>query len=263
MEFRLFVDEFGNGDLDGAVKNPNVRFLALTGIIARQETHDAIIQPAIDGLKRSFFGHSPENPVVLHRREILRREGVFSVLRDDGKAQKFNDCVLAILRDAKYLAITVQIDKKRHFEHYGVWRFDPYHYCLHCLVERYIMWLNAHGWRGDVMIEARSKSHDKKLKGSFQRLFSDGTEHIPVKDVQKCLIKRDIIMKPKSANIAGLQIADLLVHPSARHMRFDRERVQQPDDFGTKIANILIDYKYRRHPESKRIDGFGRKWLPY
>jgi hypothetical protein len=36
-------------------------------------------------MKALFFGHSPEKPVVLHRREIVRRERPFEVLRDPEK----------------------------------------------------------------------------------------------------------------------------------------------------------------------------------
>src|SRR4051794_20988562 len=45
MTCRLFVDEVGNGDLNGAATDPNIRYLSLTGIITKQRTHAAVIQP--------------------------------------------------------------------------------------------------------------------------------------------------------------------------------------------------------------------------
>jgi hypothetical protein len=262
MDFRLYIDEVGNGDLKGAASDPNVRYLSLTGILTRQSTHERIIQPGLDSLKAEFFGHTPADPVILHRREIVRREGRFSVLRDPNVQAEFDRRLLRCFEEFPYLAITVVIDKKAHLEAYELWHFDPYHYCLRCMIERYVMYLQSHRWRGDVMIEARYKKADKKLKASFAKTYADGTDHISGRSVQQFLLSRDIHMKPKSENIAGLQLADLLAHPSARHMRFERDGTPQPNDFGTKVVDILIEKKYRRHPERMTIAGFGRKWLP-
>jgi hypothetical protein len=170
--------------------------------------------------------------------------------------------MLQFYAEAPYLVITVQIDKKAHLEAYEAWHFDPYHYCMRCMIERYVMYLNTHDWCGDVMVEARFKKVDKKLKASFERIYDDGTENIPSRVVRRRLLSGQIQMKPKSENIAGLQIADGLAHPSARHMRFEREGREQLDDFGTRVAQILLDKKYRRNPRTHRIEGYGRKWLP-
>lgn len=262
MDFRLFIDEAGNGDLKGAATDPNVRYLGLTGVLTRQVTHNGLIQPQLDELKSELFGHSPTTPVVLHRRELVRREGAFAVLRDPGKAAVFNSRLMDLFTGWPYLVITVLIDKKAHLEAYEVWHYDPYHYCMLCLIERYVMYLRAHKWRGDVMIGARFKSADKKLKASFARIYQDGTDNIRPLHVREALLSGDIQMKPKSENVAGLQMADLFAHPSARSMRFEREKRPQPDDFGTRIVDLLIAKKYRRHPQRMTIDGFGRKWLP-
>jgi hypothetical protein len=262
MNFRLFVDEVGNGDLNGAATDPNVRYLGLTGVLTRQSAHERIIQPCLDDLKAELFNHTPANPVILHRREIVRREGPFAALRDPEKLTRFNEAMLRFYAEFPYLVMTVLIDKKAHLEAYGVWHFDPYHYCMRCLIERYVLYLRSKGWRGDVMIEARYKKADKKLKASFQRTYDEGTENIAPRIVQDHLLSRDIDMKPKIANIAGLQLADGLAHPSARHMRFERDREPQPNDFGAKVVEILIEKKYRRDPRTLKIDGYGRKWLP-
>ncbi len=147
---------------------------------------------------------------------------------------------LGLLKVLPYLVITVQIDKKLHLETYNIWRFDPYHYCMRCLIERYVMYLVSHGFRGDVMIEARFKSADKKLKASFHRVYQEGTEHVQASTTKAALLSSDIQMKPKSANVAGLQIADLIAHLSARHMRFDRDGTPQPKDFGGHIILLTV-----------------------
>lgn len=262
MSLRLFIDEVGNSDLDSAATDPNVRYLALTGLIMTRSAHDNIVTPRLDAVKALIPGHERDNPLILHRREIVRREGRFAPLRDPAVSLAFDNGLIDLLHTSPYLVITVQIDKKLHWETYGVWHFDPYHYCLRCLVERYILYLRRHDRQGDVAIEPRYKKADKKLKISFERIYHGGTEHVTARIVQAHLLSRDIQFFQKSANIAGLQIADIAAHPSARHMRFARDQITTPNDFGGRIASILVERRYARNPKTMEIDGWGTKWLP-
>lgn len=252
----------GNADLKGAAKDPNVRYLSLTGIIMKVAAHTRRLQPAIDRLKAVHIGDIGDNPVVLHRRDIVRREGYFSVLQDDEKRARFDADLLEIIEDQPFQVITVTIDKRERLERYVVWRYDPYHYCLQMLVERYVQWMNRLNLTGDVVIEARFKKVDKKLKASFSRLWHEGSDKVPAAVMQRRLGSKDIGMYPKSADIAGLQLCDLIASPSFRHMRLARDEREAPDDFGTRIAEILVRKKYARNPRSLRIDGWGTKWLP-
>ena len=193
---------------------------------------------------------------------MLRREGVFACLREPDIGPAFDAALLGLLSGVPYLASTVQMDKKAHLETYGVWHFDPYHYCLRCLVERYVLYLRNHQAKGDVVIEARFKKADKKLKASYEKIYLEGTENIPPRVIQSCLLSKDIMFETKRSNVAGLQIADLLAHPSARHMRFLRNGEDEPSDFGGSVAQILVEQKYTRNPQTGTINGYGRKWLP-
>lgn len=262
MVFRLYIDEVGNSDLKGAADDPNIRYLALTGILTTVDRHDRAICGRMDQLKALFPAHSTAHPVVFHRREVLRREGPFSALRDPGVGARFDEGLLNLFQRAPYLTITVQIDKESHLNTYGVWHYDPYHYCMNCLVERYVLYLRRHDMVGDVVIEPRYKKADKKLKASFERTCRLGTDNIPARIFEKHLLSRDIGFFPKKANVAGLQLADLLAHPSARHMRLQRDSIPAPSDFGSKVAKILVDRRYARNPQTLRVEGYGTKWLP-
>jgi hypothetical protein len=82
MRCRLFIDEVGNDDL----VTPSERYLSLTGIITKIRSHDHHITPAIEELKTQLFGHNPPTKtVILHRKEIRRREPPFECLRDEKK----------------------------------------------------------------------------------------------------------------------------------------------------------------------------------
>jgi Protein of unknown function (DUF3800) len=261
MTVRLYFDEVGNGDLKASANDDNVRYLSLTGVITLRNLHDKKIQPALDGLKAKFFGPTPERPVILHRRELINRLGPFSVLNDDQIRSEFDKELPGLIDSLPYKVITVTIDKRQHLNQYAVWNFDPYHYCMTCMVERFVRLLDEAGLTGDVVGEARTKKVDKKLKASFLRLYEEGTSAMSAANIRKRLTSKNIKLEPKSSNIAGLQLADLIAHPSYRAMKLARENKAAPDDFGSKVAEILNAKKYRRRKDGQ-IHGYGLKWLP-
>jgi hypothetical protein len=261
MTVRLYFDEVGNGDLKASANDDNVRYLSLTGVITLRSIHDKKIQPALDGLKAKFFGPAPERPVILHRRELINRLGPFSVLNDDQIRSEFDKELLDLIDSLQYRVITVTIDKRAHLNQYAVWNFDPYHYCMTCMIERYVNLLEEANLTGDVMGEARTKKVDKKLKASFLRLHDEGSSAVSSARIRRRLTSKNIKLEPKSTNVAGLQLADLIAHPSYRAMRFTRENKEAPADFGSKVAEILSAKKYRRKSDGQ-IYGYGLKWLP-
>lgn len=260
MKYRLYVDEVGNSDL-GASKDPNHRYLSLTGLIFDLGYVESTVFPAVEALKQRYFGSHPDEPVVLHRKELVNHKPPFDALRDPAIEGAFNADLLGLIHDLDYVVITAVIDKLEHLQRYQVWRFDPYHYCLKVLVERYALWLEARGVEGDVMAESRGGREDRRLKEAFERVYEEGTEFVSAHRLTAHLTSRQLKVKQKGNNITGLQLADLLAHPSYRACVVRREGKPLPSNFGGRIAAILEDSKYNRNPRG-RIDGWGRKWLP-
>lgn len=259
--FRLFFDETGNGDLHAADKSPNERYLSITGIVIRQDHHDRYVTRRLTRLKADLFGHQPDTPVILHRRELIRREGPFTALRNDQIRAEFDARLAAIIAECVAVAFTASIDKKAHKEKYVVWRYSPYHYVMECLVERFVKWLIKHDHVGDVMGEARNATHDKHLRRAYARLYRKGNHYHPAEEFQARLTTGELKLVDKKADIAGVQIADALAHPAHRALKFERLKEPAPEDYGTFLARILSRYHYDRHP-NKGIPGYGTKWLP-
>ena len=67
--------------------------------------------------------------------------------------------------------MTVCLDKKTHKDTYTTWRYDPYHYCLAVLLERFVFFLKRMTAKGDAMAESRGGKADMRLKESFSRLW--------------------------------------------------------------------------------------------
>lgn len=112
------------------------------------------------------------------------------------------------------------------------------------------------------MVESRGRVEDEKLKDSFRRLYQDGTDRIPAERWQERLTSTELKVKPKTANIPGLQLADLIAHPSRREILLDYKLIADDrDTFGNKICAILRDDKYLRS-HTGQISGYGKKLLP-
>ena len=259
MVCRLFIDEVGNDD----TKTESERYLSLTGIITKVHGHDNLITPEIEQLKADFFGHDPpRKTVILHRREIIRREPPFDCLRDDAINEIWERHILELIENLPYIANTVMIDKREHVQKYLVWQFNPYHYCMRALIERYVLWLNRNRLTGDVVAEPRFKKQDKKLKRSFTYIYDHGTEHIPAATVQRCLTSREIKFATKSENICGMQLVEIIANPSHQALRAKCTGEPMRARFGQKVVDILLRARYSRHPKTSVIEGWGQKRLP-
>jgi hypothetical protein len=114
---------------------------------------------------------------------------------------------------------------------------------------------------GDVLAEARGGKEDMRLKTSFERVYGEGSEWVSPDLIPTRLTSRQLKAKTKVNNIAGLQLADLVAHPSHKVTLARRNGEVLPETFGGKIGTILIKGKYVRSP-ANQIDGWGMKWLP-
>ena len=166
MKYRMYVDEVGNADLEGS-DDPNNRFLSLTGIVSDLNHVDVAIYPELELLKKEFFASHPDDPAILHRKEMLNGTGAFTALKNENVRNEFNEKLIGLLAQWQYVVITVCIDKKAHRDAYTIWRYDPYHYCLAILLEKYVLFLQRINSTGDVMAESRGGKEISVLKSHF------------------------------------------------------------------------------------------------
>ena len=235
MKYRMYIDEVGNSDL-GASDNPNHRYLSLTGVNFDLIYVQEVVFPEVETLKKKYFNSHPDEPVILHRKEIVNKRPPFDNLLDPIVEEAFNADILSLLANLEYTVISVLIDKLEHKNRYQTWRYDPYHYCLKILIERYVLWLQKQGSVGDVLAESRGGKEDRRLKDSFERVYNNGTEYIKPKMFSIYLASQQLKVKLKSNNIAGLQVADLIANPSYRAILAYHNHEHLPNNFGGKIA---------------------------
>lgn len=259
MKYRIYIDETGNSDLRSS-DDPNHRYLGLTGIIMDLGHVEKIVHPEMEALKKRYFFSHVDEPVIFHRKEMLNKKPPFHPLADTETEARFNDELLFLLARWEYTVISVLIDKKAHNDMYLTWKFDPYHYCLSVMLERFCFFLEGCNEVGDVMIESRGGKEDRRLKSSFSRLYQEGTEYISGDRFRKVFTSKELKVKPKANNISGLQLADMLAHPARRDI-LRREGVPQHSGrtLGDRIIAILRNKYYSR---KGIVLGYGIKKLP-
>ncbi|MGH7055777.1 MAG: DUF3800 domain-containing protein [Stellaceae bacterium] len=259
--YRLYIDETGNADLKASQRDPNHRFLSLSGVAMSLDYARRVAYPKLEDIKAEFFQSHPDHPIVLHRKDLIQKNHPFHALRDPETDTRFGNVIFSYLRTTEFKAITVVIDKQEHLNRYKVWQYDPYHYCLEILVERYFFFLRDNSAVGDVMAEVRGGKPDRKLEKLYHHFFTNGTSYLRASVLQRYLSSKDLKMRPKSANVTGLQIADLIAAPSAQYVKATRRQGKLPDRFGARIVKLLREAKYLRD-HNGIVAGCGTKWLP-
>lgn len=258
-KYRIYIDEVGNNDLRSS-ENPNHRYLCLTGIIFELEYVKNKVNPSIEAIKEKYFSHHPDDPVILHRKELVNKKFPFNALKEPQVEKEFNDEFLTLLQNLIYSVISVLIDKQEHTQKYSTWKYDPYHYCMEIIVERFFFFLEEKSSKGDVMIESRGGKEDMRLKKSFRKILDNGTHFIESDKLQSRLTSKELKVQPKKLNISGLQLADLIAHPARRYIfrKYDIDEGKKYT-FGEKIIAIIKDKFYNK---GGNIEGYGIKKLP-
>lgn len=258
--FRLYVDEVGTDGLTHLEKDKH-RYLSLTGVAMRVcHARDQLCRN-MDWIKANVFEHDPDSPVVLHRKEIMGLKGPYEILRQEDKRVLFNRAILRLFEVTEYKVITALIDKNWMVRQEHWTKTHPYHYLMEIVVEKYAQFLERQGEIGDIMPESR-QAKDKLLQMAFDAVRSKGTDYVSSARIQSAIRAKSLKFRAKSANIAGLQLCDLLAHPSHIYTRQLMKHKVSLGPFATQVADILVKNKYDRSPNSGKIIGYGIKHLP-
>jgi len=258
-KYRIYIDETGNSDLK-ASGNENHQYLCLAGVIMDLDYVREIFQPKLEELKRNFFDSHPDDPIILHRKELMSGKHPFKSLNNSIIRDEFNNAFLRLLEETDFTIIAVLIDKLEHNEGYSTWKYDPYHYSQEILVERYRLFLHLNNVKGDVMIESRGGAEDMRLKKSFHKLIENGTQYLKSEEIKQVFTSVQLKVKPKTANVAGLQLADLLAHPIRRWIF--KNILLKEDHKSTFADEILTRIEPKLFKVKGKIQGYGAKKLP-
>ncbi len=218
------MDESGDHGLATVI--PEFPVFLLCGVLIEHVEYERLRQ-SMNELKTSIWGRKE---VIFHSRDIRKCEKEFTKLFDLDVKRAFYLGINDITASSDYAIIAAAIRKDNYIKRYGKLSNDVYELSLSFIVERAVFFLDGQGNDAkqlNIIIEKRGKAEDKKLDEHFQRLLARGTGYVSPERLQS--YGMNIRFVGKRENINGLQLADLVAYPIARHV-IDPERANPAYD---------------------------------
>jgi hypothetical protein len=259
QNLRLYLDETGD---HSSVNEHDIsmRYLGIAGIVFERADSEKFTK-ALDDFKRKHLPYDPDDPPIMHRKEIVLARGSFRVLKDTDKRKAFDADLLKLISETHFRIVMIVLDKLDHWAKTYRRLNHPYHYCLVAMLQRYCGWLQLVSRRGDILAESRGGKEDLSLKDAYRSIYKTGSLYLSRERCQTTLTSKEIKIRPKAMNIAGLQLADLLAFPLTRDILRRNGRLSEYESpFQTAIIEIA-EKRYNRQIYQNRIDGYGRIFL--
>lgn len=240
----LFLDESGDHNL--SVIDPQYPMFVLGGVIMEKAYAEGALTKALADFKRAMFGRTD---IILHTADITRNRNGFEGLKNPEFREKFYAGLNALLRKLHFTVVACAIRKDRHLSRYGVAALDPYLLSLDILVERFCFDVGRVSGGGLIVAEKRDPTLDRQLDLAWLNLKIQGTRYIQAHDIEDRIL--GLNLRAKKDNLAGLQLADLVVSPIGRHV------LGKPD----KEDWSVVQDKFRRN-RLGALEGYGLVVLP-
>jgi len=132
---------------------------------------------------------------------------------------------------------------------------------MEILVEKYVQWLERKNDFGDIMPEKRRGKKDADLQRAYEEVRQAGTRYVTPDQICRRIGANVLKFRGKRENITGLQICDLIAHPSHMWVRSLQNHAVRLGPYAQRIVPILKALKYDRSHDG-RISGYGVKYLP-
>jgi hypothetical protein len=240
----LFLDESGDHSL--AVIDPQYPLFILGGIIVEVAYAKGEMTERLNSFKSELLGNEK---LILHTADMVRNRNGFEGLANPSFRAHFYDRLNGLLEGLRYQIVACAIRKDAYLERYGLAAIDPYHFGLEVLVERFCYAVGQQVGEGVIVAEKRNRFLDRQLRLAWLTLKSGGTRYVQA--VQVATRMKGMALRGKEDNIAGLQVADLVVTPIGRSLLGKRSLV----DYS------IIQSKFRCNPRGG-YEGMGLVVLP-
>jgi len=205
----MFLDESGDHSL--SIIDPQYPIFVLGGVIVDKDYAEGEMTKRVREFKLNLFGR---DDLILHTADIVRNRNGFERMKDAAFRQRFLNELNALMQSLEYQIVACVIRKDVHLTRYGVAALDPYLLSLDILVERFCFEIGNRSSNGLIMVEKRDPTLDRELELAWLNLKIQGTRYIPARTVVERIT--GLVARDKRDNIAGLQLADLVVSPIGR-----------------------------------------------
>jgi hypothetical protein len=203
----LYLDESGDHNLISIDRQYPV--FVLGGVLidssSAREIHNRICD-----FKERLFGRGL---VIQHTADISRNRGGFECLVDTHLRERFYKELNTLMESMEYSVVACAV-RKCIYPPPDCASHDLYLICLEILLERLCEYVARTQTEAVIVAESRGPTLDKRLRSAWCSLRTHGTQHLSEERVQRSV--HALILRPKEWNMAGLQLADLVVGPIGR-----------------------------------------------
>lgn len=207
-DFIVFADETGSDTL--ATVDPAFPVFGMAFCVFEKTHYARSVIPRMTELKFKHFGH---DQIVLHEYDIRRRRQPFR-FPPGGAEEGFLADIANLISESEVTVVVVLVDKRRVPSELAAW-VD----LVGLVAERGLLCVSEALPRGanhegpdalHVVVESRGAQDDQRLKEAFRRVNQLSAERDNPPNLRP-------VVAEKARNSSGLQIADLIAHPVARH----------------------------------------------
>jgi hypothetical protein len=148
-----------------------------------------------------------------------------------------------MIQETEYTVITALIDKQWMLRQRHWTKNHPYHYLMEILVEKYARFLIRKNDIGDVMPESRQNPKDALLQKAFEEARNNGTDFCKATEISSGDQGPTLKFRTKRKNVAGLQLCDLIAHPSHMYTRLEMAHQVSLGNFSNQVLDAPIERK--------------------
>ena len=214
----LFLDESGDHSLTGI--DPQHPIFVLGGIIVDQDYAMGEMNDKLNSFKKDLFGTTN---ITLHTADFTRQKNGFERIMERDFCARFYEKLNQFISELDITILACVIKKDLHMKKYGIDALDPYHLSLNILIERFCFAIGHYDTKGNIIAEARDATLNRQLNLAWKNIQVAGTKFVKATEINKRI--QDMNLKTKQSNLAGLEIADLIVTPIARHILGRQSRI--------------------------------------
>ena len=207
----LYLDE--SGEHNPSVTSSSYPIFVLGGIIADKDYADGPLTDALNDFKRPLPGAVD---IILHTADITRNRNGFEFLMDPHLRNRFYERLNGLMRELQYSAVACAIHKDApNFSRFSA--RDLYLVCFEAIAELFCQEVGDVRDGGIIIAESRGTPPlNRALERHWSNLRTDGAGRTPGKVIADRILAFNL--RAKADNIAGLQMADLVVSPIGRHL---------------------------------------------
>ena len=242
----VFIDESGDANL--TTIDPRFPILNVVCVLVDKTHYFNAVVPGLSRLKQRFF---QTDDVVLHDSDLRRMTGACSLLRTTDTQGACQAAISEWISALEFQIVTACIDKEALVRRYAN-PFDPYDLAIRFCLERMSQWLAPRTETGQITqicFESRGKRQDRQAGLEFNAIIAHQSR-LGSRSTQFSGHPMQALFIPKHANVAGLQLADLIARPLARHCL--NVASQQPV---MKILGPKL-YAHKIFPHTGRLNQF-------